>query len=183
MTGRDGEPRLAGAAETNGEEAVSGMPRPDCHMTIVADDAVSSDACACITRCLLHVARVHGCCNAPGGGQKSNSGNVSGHKQIQTEIALRQIGTVRLPDRKRTCRHRGVSGGWGRRLVHRHNAGITPKLRAAARSAPEAPLLQPPPRRAFPQWFPELRTRPRRRVQRPPSPRFSRASSGIKQTR
>ena len=57
MTGREGEPRLAGAAQTN-FEAVSGMPQPDCPMTIVQTALMSHGTCACITRCLLHVARV-----------------------------------------------------------------------------------------------------------------------------
>ena len=72
---------------------------------------------------------------------------VSGHKRIRTEIVLRQIGTGRLPDWKRNVPTRWSVRRMGRRLVHRHNAWVTPKLRAAARSAPEAPLLQPPPRR------------------------------------
>ena len=39
LTARCDVPRFAGAAKTDFEETMSGMPRPDCHTTIVSDDA------------------------------------------------------------------------------------------------------------------------------------------------
>ena len=68
---------MAGAAETN-FEAVSGMPQPDSHMTIVSDDAYVTRCCHTILALVSHDAccmwhECPACCNAATVDQKSNS--------------------------------------------------------------------------------------------------------------